>query len=58
MLLPIAENDNEYIVLKNNQPTAVLMSVKEYKEFDDVYGKVMIAQSSLSIIPIKKKNTP
>ena len=28
----VAENNNEYIVLKNNQPTAVLISVKEYKE--------------------------
>ncbi len=27
----VAENDNEYIVLKNNQPTAVLISVREYK---------------------------
>ena len=26
----VAENDNEYIVLKNNKPTAVLMSIKEY----------------------------
>jgi prevent-host-death family protein len=28
----VAENDTEYIVLKNNQPTAVVVSVKEYKE--------------------------
>ena len=28
----VAENDHEYIVLKNNQPTAVLISLKEYKE--------------------------
>ncbi len=28
----VAENNNEYIILKNNQPTAVLLSVKEYKE--------------------------
>ena len=34
------------------------LSSKEYKEFDDVYGKVIAAQSSLSIIPVKKKNTP
>lgn len=27
----VAENDHEYIVLKNNQPTAVLLSVKEYR---------------------------
>lgn len=28
----VAEHNTEYIVLKNNQPTAVLISVKEYKE--------------------------
>lgn len=27
----VAENDSEYIVLKNNQPTAVLLSVREYR---------------------------
>jgi len=28
----VAENNREYIVLKNNQPTAVVISVKEYKD--------------------------
>ena len=28
----VAENNKQYIVLKNNQPTAVLISVEEYKE--------------------------
>lgn len=28
----VAENNCEYIVLRNNQPTAVLMSVKEYRD--------------------------
>ena len=28
----VAENNTEYIVLKNNQPTAVVVSVKEYRE--------------------------
>ncbi len=28
----VSENDHEYIILKNNQPTAVLLSVKEYRE--------------------------
>ncbi len=28
----VAENNHEYIVLKNNQPTAVLLSIKEYRE--------------------------
>ena len=28
----VYENNNEYIVLKNNQPTAVVISVYQYKE--------------------------
>ena len=28
----VAENDTEYVVLRNNQPTAVVISVKEYKD--------------------------
>ena len=28
----VAQNNSEYIVLKNNQPTAVLISVKEYQD--------------------------
>ena len=28
----VAENKKQYIVLKNNQPTAVLISIEEYKE--------------------------
>lgn len=27
----VYENDNEYVVLKNNQPTAVVISVNQYK---------------------------
>lgn len=36
----VAENDNEYIILKNNQPTAVLLSVKEYREIQDKSAKL------------------
>ena len=28
----VAENNKEYIVLKNNQPTAVVISIQEYKK--------------------------
>ena len=28
----VAQDNKEYIVLKNNQPTAVLLSIKEYRE--------------------------
>lgn len=31
----VAENNHEYIVLKNNQPTAVLVSLKEYREIQE-----------------------
>ena len=31
----VAENNSEYIVLKNNQPTAVLLSINEYKALQD-----------------------
>lgn len=31
----VAENNNEYIILKNNQPTAVLLSLKEYREIQE-----------------------
>lgn len=31
----VFNNNNEYIILKNNQPTAVLVSIKEYKEIQN-----------------------
>ena len=36
----VAENNNEYIILKNNQPTAVLLSVKEYREIQEKSAKL------------------
>ena len=36
----VYENDNEYVVLKNNQPTAVVVSVKEYKETQEKVSKL------------------
>lgn len=36
----VAENDNEYIVLKNNQPTAVLLSVKKYRNTQEKIAKL------------------
>jgi prevent-host-death family protein len=36
----VAENNSEYIVLKNNQPTAVLLSVSEYKETQEKLSKI------------------
>jgi len=36
----VAENNKEYIVLKNNQPTAVLLSVKEYKETQEKLARL------------------
>ena len=31
----VAENDKEYIVLKNNQPIALLLSIKEYRKIQE-----------------------
>lgn len=36
----VAKNNNEYIILKNNQPTAVLLSVKEYREIQEKSAKL------------------
>lgn len=36
----VSENDNEYIILKNNQPTAVLVSIKEYKKIQNKIAKM------------------
>ena len=35
----VAKNNNEYIVLKNNQPTAVVISIQEYKETQEKIAK-------------------
>lgn len=43
----VAENNKEYIVLKNNQPTAVLVSVKEYR---DIQKKVAMLEELLEKI--------
>lgn len=36
----VSENNHEYIILKNNQPTAVLLSVKEYKATQEKLAKL------------------
>lgn len=36
----VAENDKEYIILKNNQPTAVLVSIREYKDIQNKLAKL------------------
>lgn len=36
----VAKNNKEYIVLKNNQPTAVVLSIKEYKETQKKLAKL------------------
>lgn len=35
----VAENNREYIVLKNNQPTAVVISIEEYKDLQSKIAK-------------------
>lgn len=40
----VAKNNHEYIVLKNNQPTAVVMSVEDYRRMQEkvaAYEKMM-----------------
>jgi len=40
----VAKNNNEYIVLKNNQPTAVVLSVDDYRGMQEkavAYEKLM-----------------
>jgi len=36
----VAENNNEYIILKNNQPTAVLVSIKEYRDIQEKVARL------------------
>lgn len=36
----VAQNNSEYIVLKNNQPTAVVVSVKEYRDIQEKVAKL------------------
>lgn len=36
----VAQDNKEYIVLKNNQPTAVLLSIKEYRETQEKIWKL------------------
>lgn len=43
----VADNNHEYIVLKNNQPTAVIVSVQEYR---DTQRKVAILEEILEKI--------
>lgn len=50
----VAENNNEYIVLKNNQPTAVLMSLKEYKETQEKVLKLEKLMEKLENIRLLK----
>ena len=43
----MAKNNHEYIVLKNNQPTAVLLSIKEYQ---DTQKKVLKLEKLLEAV--------
>lgn len=41
----VAANNHEYIVLKNNQPTAVVMSVEDYRKLQEkvaTYDKLIV----------------
>lgn len=50
----VAENDSEYIVLKNNQPTAVLVSVKVYAEMQKKVSRLEKLLDSLENMKLLK----
>lgn len=50
----VAKNNNEYIVLKNNQPTAVLMSVKEYRDTQEKISELERFQEKIENIRLLK----
>lgn len=54
----VAENGSEYIVLRNNQPTAVVMSVKEYKDTQvklDLYERLLEKIEDMRLLGIAKE---
>jgi prevent-host-death family protein len=50
----VAENNNEYVVLKNNQPTAVLLSVKDYRETQEKAHKLEMLLERIENIRLLK----
>ncbi len=50
----VAENNNEYVVLKNNQPTAVLLSVKDYRETQEKAYKLEMLLERIENIRLLK----
>ena len=50
----VAENNNEYIVLKNNQPIAVLLSVKDYRETQEKLIRLEILLEKIENIRLLK----
>lgn len=50
----VAENNNEYIVLKNNQPTAVVLSVKDYREAQEKIIKLEMLLETIENIRLLK----
>ncbi len=53
----VAENDSEYVVLRNNQPTAVVMSVKEYKDAQaklDMFEKLLEKIEDIRLLNLAK----
>ena len=53
----VAENDSEYVVLRNNQPTAVVMSVKEYKDAQaklDMLEKILEKIENIRLLNLAK----
>lgn len=57
----VAKNNNEYIILKNNQPTAVVISIQEYKKTQEMVHKLeqlleRVENAKLLSLAQKRKN--
>lgn len=50
----VAENNNEYIILKNNQPTVVLISLQEYENIQEKVSKLERLLEKLENIKLLK----
>ena len=57
----VAENNREYIVLKNNQPTAVVISVEEYKDTQRRlarFEKFLDLIENMRVLKVAESRTP
>lgn len=48
----VADNDKEYIVLKNNQPTAVVISMRSYKDTQERLARMEAYLEKLRLLKL------